>query len=399
MKFSYEGFDRSGAPVTASVDASGPEQATEALARQGIFVTSIAAVAAAARATGRVPAAGERAAAFFRQLSILIGTGTPLVDALTAMERQASGPWQAVLASMRQKVEEGSQLSDALAAHPECFDPVTYSLVAAGESGGELDEMLRRLADLMRRQVRVRKTVRGAMAYPALLLVIALAVTTTMVCFVLPRFEELFKSLGAPLPPTTKLLMQAGAFVRERWYVVLTVLAGVIIAARFWLSRGGGVEQISRAALRTPKIGTVMRDFATARLARVLGVLLNGRVGMLDALRLTRQSVGHPAFAELIARAEDAVTKGEAISAAFANSSIITPAVCEAIRSGERSGKLPEVMIDLADHLDEDNELTLKTVTGLIEPAILVVLGLVVGGMAVSLFLPLFDLTAAGGAR
>ncbi len=408
MKFAYTGYDKAGAAIADAVEAPTCEDAIEALRRRGVFVSEISefvAGRAARAASGTAPGAGglgrgrrlEAVASLLRQLAILVKTGTPLMEALRALERQlAEGKWKSVVSDVRTRVEEGGQLSHAMGRHPAYFDSVCRSLVSAGESGGKLDVMLERLAVLTRKQVKIRKTVGGAMIYPGLLSCVAVAVSVTMIGFVLPRFEDLFKSLDTPLPPMTKLLMSMGTWIRANWMVVGG--CGIVAAggAWFWLFRLGGMTLVQASMLNVPKIGGAVRGLATARMARVLGVLMEAKVPLVDALRLARDSAGHPAYSRMIERAEQAVTRGETVSSVLANPALVDPSVCEAIRSGERTGQLAPVLLTLADHLDEDNEILIKTITSLMEPLILLVMGMVVGTVAVSMFLPLFDLTAAG---
>lgn len=404
MRFRVNGFDRAGKATTEVVEAADRVAVAEAMLRRGIFAGAIEPMEAdgpgAPARAGQGGGSKENLAGFLRQLSILVRTGTPLMDAISAIERQTpAGKWRDVLVALRTRLEEGAQLSEAMSAFPKQFDGVCRSLVAAGEAGGGLDAMLTRLAVMVREQQRIRKTVLSAMIYPCLLVAIALGVTVTMVTFVLPRFEGLFKTLNTPLPPTTKLLMQTSHFVQQDWMWVLGVLVCGAGGAWAWLARGQGWSQLLGVGLGVPMLGTLLKDFSTARIARVLGVLLEGRVAMVDALRLTRQSVSHPAYAKLLTRVEEAVVRGESVSSAFDSGGLVRPSVVEAVKSAERSGQLGPVLITLADYMDEDNALLLRTVTGLMEPLILIVLGLVVGTMALSMFLPLFDLTAAGGAH
>lgn len=412
MKFTYKGFDKSGKPVTDIVEAADAHDAGEQLRRRGIFASEIVEWrigggggsggagakshrSAAKRASGRRL---ELASGFLRQMSVLVTTGTPLVEAIQSLERQQTdAAFTATLARLRNALEEGSQLSEAMAQHPQYFDGVCRSLIAAGESGGKLDAMLTRLAIFTRQQVKVRKTVQGAMVYPCLLICVAFVVTIAMLGFVLPRFEGLFKTLDTALPPTTQVLMDISSLGREYWYIALAVIFGLPVAIKFYLGTRAGVDALERVMLSAPQLGKLTRGYATARLARVLGVLLEGKVAMLDAIRLTRQATGVARYEALLAHAEDAVTRGENFSAAINDPHLIPPNVIEAIRSGERSGQVSSVLLTMAEAMDEDNELALKTVTSLMEPVILILLGLVVGGMAISMFLPLFDLTAAGG--
>lgn len=411
MRIVYRAFDRTGREVSDVIESVGLTEAAEQLRKQGLFVVELVerqammareakrdAAATAGGAATRLLSGGRTArlrdvTGFFRQLSVLIATGTPMVDAIAAVERQApQGAWRRTIGELRRRIEEGSALSDAMADHPGYFDSVCRSLVAAGESGGSLDEMLRRLTMLTRQQLKIRTSVTGAMVYPILLLVVCAGVLAVMMGFVLPRFEGLFQTLGAPLPPTTQLLMDVSAFCREYWLGLILAAGAASFGLRAWLRSPAGRAWTHRVVLKLPVFGKVVRSFATARIVRVLGVLLEGRVQLLDALKLTRQSTGNICYEDVIARAEDEVVRGGSMSGAFASSPLIAQSVTEAIRSGEKTGQLGPVMANIAEFMDEDNEVVLRSLTSLIEPVILIVLGLLVGFVAVSMFLPLFDL-------
>src|SRR5687768_13172185 len=233
MTFHYEAFDPAGRVVTGTIDAGDTSEAIELLRRQGLYVTQADAAAVTVKVDphrrrlrlGR-GARLKNLAMFTRQLSVLVSSGTPLVQALAALERQAQEPaWKEVVASVRLRVEEGSTLAQAMESHPTVFDAVCRSLIAAGEGGGGFDKMLDRLAVLTRKQVHVRAAVVGAMVYPALLIFIALNVLSVMMLFVLPRFAGLFATLDAPLPPTTQLLMDTSALMQSYWWaMILTVV-------------------------------------------------------------------------------------------------------------------------------------------------------------------------------
>jgi type II secretory pathway component PulF len=416
MKLSYRGFDKSGSPVNDTIEAPDRNEAVENLRRRGIFVSEMSEASAGTPGTAKTKGPGslfallknmrgqrlEHVAAFTRQLSLLVSTGTPVVEAMMSLEHQApQGPFREVLGAIRQRIEEGAQLSDAMAAHPDYFDPVCRSLVCAGEQGGKLEVMLQRLASLIRQQVKIRKTVKGAMIYPMLLICIAIVVVCSMLGFVLPRFEGLFKSLDTPLPPTTKFLMAASNMLRAYWWVVLSFITAAGVGLKLWLSTPGGRLAMDRFLVTAPQLGRVTRSFNTARIARMLGTLLDGKVALLEALSLTKQSLSNSLYINLLARAEDAVTKGDNVSNALADPhdghQLIIPSVADALKSGERTGQMAPVLTSVAQFLDEDNEVLVKTLTGLMEPVILIILGLIVGVVAISMFLPLFDLTSATG--
>lgn len=405
MRLAYVAFDKSGRQVAETIDASDTADATEKLRRQGLYVTSIsgggAAGAGPVAARPRRRHGGGRGrrlknlAMFMRQLQVLVSSGTPLVQALGALQRQAKpGPWQDTVADVRTRVEEGASLSMAMDSHGDHFDPVCRSLVAAGESSGNLGAMLERLAVITRKQLHTRSAVIGALVYPTLLLVVAVSVLTLLLLFVIPRFGALFESLDVPLPPSTRMLIQVSHLLRSYWWIGLLLVVGSVAAARLWLGSPAGKKAVDTAILRLPQAGRMARSFATARISRILGVLLDGHVPILDALELTRQSAGNCHYADLITQAQDAVARGESISSVFRDTDLISPAVYEAVHSGEQSGQVGPLLLNIADFLDQENEVVLRSLTSILEPVILVFMGLLVGLVALSMFTPLFDLTS-----
>jgi len=449
VKLAYTGFDMNGRAVQGVVESAGAAEASESLRRQGVLVTSVVEAAKSAglfsRAAGGARASGGSAtnaggaslvaagaggvsgsvggsgigggrvnvsgggggggggslselAGFARQLSVLISAKTPLVQALQAIERQTPpGAWCSTLSAMRQKVEEGVSLSEAMEYFPRQFNAVCRALVQAGEAGGSLDMMLRNLAELTRQQLHMRRSVVGALVYPVALISISSIVLIGLVLFVLPRFEELFKSLGAALPPSTQLLIDISSFGRQWWFVIVPAVLGSVTGLVFYARSERGAMTLQSVLMATPRVGMIVRSLATARIARVLGALLEAKVGLLDALKLTRQATTIAAYARILEDAEDRITRGENFSATLAGSALIPPAIVEAVASGERSGQIGPVLTQVGKFMDEDNELIIKSLTTLLEPLILVILGVLIGGVAIAMFLPLFDLTAAGG--
>jgi type IV pilus assembly protein PilC len=415
MKFTYDAFDASGKPATGTVEAADLTEAVDVLSRQGLYVAHVKpehAVAAAGAAAaeskgwfggGRRLTRGRRLknlAMFFRQLNVLVSSGTPLVPALGSLERQAKEPaWRDIVGTVRAKVEEGATLAVAMESSPQTFDAVCRSLIAAGESGGGFEQMLDRLATLTKKQMQLRSAIVGALIYPTLLIIIAINVLCTMLLFVLPRFTGLFASLDVPLPPTTKFLMALSEALRTYWWGALLGIAATVVGLWYWVRTPAGKQTVDTILLKLPGVGQIVRSFSVARITRVLGVLVNGKVPLLEALGLARQTVRNTHFMRLVARAEDGVTRGSSVSAIFGESDLVNPTLVEAIRSGEQSGQLGSLLLNIADFLDEENEVVVKSLTSILEPVILIGLGLVVGFIAISMFLPLFDLTsmARGG--
>jgi len=408
MRLAYQAIDPAGALVSDVLDAGSVEEASDVLRAKGLFVTEIAPESAAsakkARAksgTGRKGGKTKRlrqVAMFSRQLQVLIATGTPLADAVAALGRQTKdAAFHEVVLGIQRCVEEGAPLSESLARYPEYFDQVYRNIVLAGESSGSLDGMLDRLASLCRKQAQLRTQLTGAMVYPALLITISVAVIILMLTLVMPRFTGLFETLDVPLPGTTKLLMFGSDFLLSYWWAILAALVGGAVGFWQWAKTPGGTHSIDRALVRIPKVSELTRAIATAKIARLIGVLVECNIPLLEALQLSRHATGNTVYAELMAEAEETVLRGEPASSAFADDKLIDSAFYEAMRNGEQSGQLGPVLLTVADFLEEDNEVRVKAATSLIEPLILIVLGVVVGGIAVSMFLPLFDLTATAG--
>ena len=416
QRFRYQAFDLTGKASSGTLDATDAAEATEALRRQGLYASEIRPAAAGdargpalSYATPSAAAGGARRrmwtgrklknlAMFTRQMSVLVSSGTPVVQALNALERQSKdAAWRQVVAGVRDRVEQGSTLAHAMEDFPDVFDPVCRSLIAAGESSGSFDKMLDRLASLTRKQKQTRSAIIGALIYPTLLIVVAAAVLGLMMLFVLPRFAVLFESLDVALPPTTQMLMTGSDAVKAYWWAMLLGLGGAGYALWLWSKSEAGSRRLDGLLLAVPLLGGMVKGFAVARITRVLGVLVTGRVPLLEALSLARQTCGNSRFVDLVARAEEAVTRGGSMSAAFSSGNLVSPSLCEAIKSGESSGQMGPLLLNIADFQDEENETVVKSLTSILEPLILVALGAVVGFVALSMFLPLFDLTSAAG--
>ncbi len=404
MNYRYTAFTKDGSRKQSVIEAESIDHAKSLVQAEGLYVSEIAEAGTGGTSQGgaskRVFGTNslKNVASFTRQMSVLISSGTPIVQSLEAVERQTiDQKWKAVLQGLRERVEEGNQLSDAMSAYPNVFDDVYRAMIAAGESGGGFDKILARLSKLVRQELAVRNNVTGAMVYPALLMTVAGSVLVLLAFTVLPRFRELFETLNAPIPASTALIMACAEFMKAYWWAVLGGVAGLATALYFWLRTPGGQRKLHTVQLNLPMFGRVIRAFKTAKFARVMGVLMEAKVPLLESLDIARTSAGNILYEELIDNAQDRVKRGESMSDAFSGSYLVTPAVCEAIRNGEQTGRVGEVLMNLADLMDEDNDLVVRSLTSILEPLILSVLGVVVGVIALSLFLPLFDLTASTG--
>lgn len=403
MNYRFTAYTKAGKKQSGIKEASSESEARALIQAEGLYVDTITELGKSDsdKPKGR-RFRGNRlrhVASFTRQMAVLITSGTPIVQALEAVERQTSdAKWRAVLVELREHVEEGQPLADAMALHSEAFDEVYRAMIAAGESGGNFESILDRLTRIVRQELSIKNNVTGAMVYPALLVTVASGVLILLAFTVLPRFKELFETLNTPIPATTQVIMVASEYAKAYWWVILLLLGGAGYAVHAWLGTVKGRRAYDTVQVKVPVFGRVIRDFKTAKFARVLGVLMEARVPLLESLEIAQSSTNNILYEELIADAKDRVERGEAMSDAFARSPLLPSSVCEAIRNGEQTGRVGEVLMSLADIMDEDNDIIVRSLTSIIEPLILTVLGVFVGFIALSLFLPLFDLTASTGA-
>ncbi len=402
MKWRYVGYDTSGAPKRGVIEAATEEAARDKLRQGGVIVLEICVDSGKQRTKRYKGPKGKLGdiSQFMRHMSVLIASGTPLSEGVEAMESQTRDEkFQKVLNRIRGEIESGTPLSEAMAAHPGYFDDVCRAMVAAGESSGKLGDMLERIASLMRQKLAMRRAIVGAMIYPAILIGIGFIVVLVMLIMVFPRFEEMFDSLETPIPPSTQMFLWLSTMLRQWWWALLVGIVPTIFALRFMLRQPAAVRAIERALFSAPKVGEIARSIASARLARMVSLLLESHLPLLDVLSLCSGSMRSPEYAALLNQARDAVEIGQPMSTVFEDTELVHGLVREGVRTGERTGRIGMMLGNVADFLEEENEATLKALSAIIEPLLLVTLGIVVGGIATSMFLPLFDLTASAGGQ
>ena len=318
MSYRYTAFTKDGARKQGVIEADTVEHAKSLVQAEGLYVSEIAEAGTsnAARTKSRSGIFGasslKNVASFTRQMSVLISSGTPIVQSLEAVERQTIDPkWKSVLQGLRERVEEGNQLSDAMAMYPAVFDDVYRAMIAAGESGGGFDKILSRLSKLVRQELAVRNNITGAMVYPALLISVASGVLLLLAFTVLPRFKELFETLNAPIPTSTAVIMATAEFMKSYWWAVLLGIGIGAAALLYWLRTPSGKLRLHTVQLNLPLFGRVIRAFKTAKFARVMGVLLEAKVPLLESLDIARTSAGNLLYEELIDKAEERVEQSD----------------------------------------------------------------------------------------
>ncbi len=335
---------------------------------------------------------------FITQLAILLETGTQVAPSLLAIEKQLKCPnWKFVVSQLRQHVEEGGSLASAVELYPKIFDPIYVSMISAGETSGRLSEILNRLADLSQRADRINSKIKSAMIYPALLTFIAINVLSVLIFFVLPRFENIFVEMKVDLPGSTKVLLAISHLVRNN--LVLSILAVImaIVGFIYWIRSSHGKRLISKYSIKVPIFGSLITSLINARIFRLLGLLLESDVPFLDSLALTKNSTDHFLYAELIQDIHDNVLVGQPMFEVMQRSNLVDASISQMVQTGEENGQIGKVMTLLADYMDDKNDTKISTLTSIMEPVILIFMGLIIGVIAISLVLPMFDLSKIAG--
>lgn len=398
MAFEYRVRDRNAQVTQGVLEAPSLDAATQQLRREGLVVLHIDEVDD--DATGLFARRITKSEIIYvtNQLAIMIDTGITLPVALQAILEQEKNPsLRSVLKQVKNQVEAGEDFSDALADHPRVFSTIYVSLVKASESTGTLAMMLERIAGYLRKEVEARGKVRSAMAYPMVMMVMAIGVSIFLLTYILPKFQPLFTRKGVDLPAPTAVMLAISAALTDYWYVWLT-LAALIIAA--WIASRrteGGRRALDWVRINLPLVGNMYRKIIISRSIRTLGAMVAGGVPLLDAIELCRRVAGNYFYEQLWQHVADQVTQGKRIHDGLEGSPLFPPTLVQMIASGEEAGKLAKVLERVGDYYDNEVENSLKTVTSLIEPLLIGVMGIVVGGIGLALMLPIFKLSQPGG--
>lgn len=408
MEFTYEAMNREGRVVRDRIEAEDRTQAADTLRSRELFVLRLERVRDDSRHTATLPLLAQLTdrrpglhdlILFTRQMEMLMEAGTPLVPALQAIELQTRKPsFRRMLHAVRERLEQGHPLTEALRKHSQVFSPLFCSVVAAGEATATLPEAFHRLTHLLHRQQQIRRSVLGAIIYPAVLMVLLIGVLAVLLGFVIPRFAVLFENLNHQLPPATRALLATSEILRAHWVVLLSGL-GVAAAACVIIFRHLAIQiPLEDTLLRLPLIGPTLRRLKLARVMRVWAALLRSHVPLLETLEHSRNTVASPIFRRLIERIAENVAGGQRVGQALADSNLVEPVLASAISTGEQNGRLAEAVDFVSNWLDEENAQSVQQLTRVAEPALLTCMGLIVGSVAMALFVPLFDMaTAAGG--
>jgi len=331
---------------------------------------------------------------FTRQLSVMIKAGVNVRAAIEGIAEQTSNPkFRKILEGIRESLEEGKPFSEALKKHPKLFSPLYINMVKASEMSGSFGKMLERIALYLHHKIRTRSMVRGAMVYPLIIAFMAIATTIFLLTFVLPKFTLLFAGKEQLLPKPTKMLLAASAFLRGYWYIVIGVVSALIAGFIYFIHTPYGRAKWDAFKLKIPLLGRIFRSLCITRSLQTMGEMVNAGVPMLETLKITAQVSGNILYNQMWMKVFRSVKSGKKIAAPLARDTLLPRNVVQMISAGEESGKLAEVLTDVSEYYDQELQNTIKAATSMIEPLMIVMMGFLVGFIAMSVILPIFKMS------
>ncbi len=408
-EFTYQAKNASGKTVSGGVTAQSESDALGELRRQNLTVVSLSEKAAKKGAwnigifEGR---GGGKAVSwkkvrvkeadmivFTRQLATMLSAGIPLLECLEILAEQAEDVgFRAVINQCVEDVRAGSDFSEALKKHPGAFSSIYVNMIKAGEASGQLDEILGRLADYAEATAELKGRIKAAMTYPVVSLVLILSIVAGLLVFIIPKFEEIFTGLNVELPGATKLLLAVSRFMQTYWYLIILGMVGLWFAIKAYGSTQKGGRQVDWVKLRLPVFGPLFKKVAISRFSRTFATLIQSGVPILGALDIVASTAGNRIIEDSVLEASASVRQGETLAVPLSRSGVFPPMVCRMIAIGEKSGALESLLEKISEFYDQQVNQTVESLTSLIEPLMIAVMGVLVGGMVLAIFLPIMKL-------
>lgn len=429
-KFSYVAMDQKGKETRGTIEVASQSEALARIKEMGLFPTKVVQLdkdksAVKSKTTAKTATAGKKKSAlqmeininikipglggkvktktlttFTRQLATLVDAGLPLLRGLRVLEKQERNrTLKKIIGEMATAIESGSTFSEALAQHPKVFNKLFVNMVKAGEIGGVLEVVLRRLAEFMEKAEKIKGKVKSAMFYPSAVITVAITIMGVLMTFVIPKFEEVFKGLmeGKPLPAFTQFVLNTSRMVKDHAPLTLAFLVGLVVLFSLLKRTKTGRYAIDYLKLKMPILGPLFSRIAIARFTRTLGTLISSGVPILQALTIVRETAGNMVVAKAINKVHEAVKEGETITAPLEASRIFPPMVISMVDVGEQTGALPEMLLRVADNYDEEVDNAVAALTSLLEPIMIVFLAVIVGSIVIAMFLPLVSVISGLG--
>lgn len=391
--FEYKGKSTAGNPVSGAVKAKDRRELDRILRRSRIIVTSVRKKPAEIHIKFGTGVKKIDVSRFTRQFSTMIGAGLPMVQCLDILATQSDNrDFAKIVNQVKDSVSGGSTLSEALARHPKVFDTLYTNMVEAGEIGGALDVVLTRLAVYREKADSLIRKVKGAMIYPSVIVVVAIGVTFAMLTWIVPVFAKMFGGLNAELPMPTQVVLKISNFLQANVVYIFLGLIGSVVGFSFWIRTTRGRLIFDTIMLNIPILGPLTRRSSVARFTRTLGTLLSSGVSIIEALEVTAKTAGNVVIANAINKSVMSIAEGDTITAPLKETGVFPPMVTQMIAVGEKTGGLDEMLTKIADFYDEEVDAAVSALTSVIEPIIIVFMGIIIGGILVAMYLPMFDI-------
>ena len=392
VAFNWEGMDKKGQKIKGRSVAASEQALKSELRRQGVVATRIKKQSQAFKSAGKVKP--EDIAIFSRQLATMIGAGIPLVQAFEIIGAGHEKPaMQKLVLDIKSDIEGGTSLYEALGKHPLYFDDLFVNLVEAGEQAGALETLLDKIATYKEKSEAIKKKVKKALFYPAAVLVVAVIVTVILLIFVIPQFEELFKGFGADLPAFTQMVINLSRLVQRQGILLLAIVVAAGWTFMYFKKRSRKMREfLDRLSLRIPVIGPILNKAAIARYARTLSTMFAAGVPLVEALESVSGACGNIVFEDAVLKMRDEVSTGQRLQRAMENTGIFPNMVVQMIAVGEESGSLDTMASKVATFYEDDVDAAVDSMSSLLEPLIMLVLGVLVGGLVIAMYLPIFKL-------
>jgi len=410
--FQYQAMDARGQEVRSEIEAVSQEEAVSKIRALGHFPTQLrlkgkrAGAPRAARRKGRSFTLGrvsnKQLTQFTRQMSTLQDAGLPILRSLRILEGQTKpGVLKNALQDIIEDVEAGSTLSEAMEKHPKAFDRLYVHTVRAGEAGGVLDQILSKLADFKEKAMALRRRVVGAIVYPAMVISFAAIILIFIMLFIVPKFEEIFGKfdIKGGLPAPTQMLIDFSNFIGDHWWLIPIVPIGLYAALKLVRATQGGRTALDWLKMKTPIVGSIVNRQAIATFARTLGTLIASGVPILEALNITRETVGNAVVAKALANVHDSIREGESIAGPLRESGVVDPIVVNMVDVGEETGELDKMLVKVADTYDDEVDHLVGSLVSALEPVMIIFLGGSIGFIVIALFLPLVELIQKVGQK
>lgn len=393
--YAYTAVDQSGKKVKAVIDADSEALVLAKLRDQSLHCLDIKETkkARSGMSFGKKKVKPKSLVVFSRQFATMIDAGIPILRCLEILTSQTKDPsLRAALEQVTTDVKSGLQLNEAIAKHPDVFNKLYVNMIRAAEVGGILDIILDRLSGFLEYESEIRSKIKGAMMYPVLVLIFSTLMLFVLFSFVLPKFKDIFTGMNVELPPMTKALFAMGDFMQKFWWVVILAGVGIFFGIKMWSRSPKGRYQLDYLKLKFPVIGELALKMSVARFSRTFGTLLSSGVPMLRSLEITGETMGNKVLSNAIDVTRSSIREGNKLSAPLAASGLFPTMVTHMIDVGEESGRLSEMLVKVGDFYDSEVEATVKGLTSMIEPMLIIFMGVIVGFIAISVMTPIFKL-------